>query len=268
VSATIPIGVWELAAAAGLVVLLAAWSRIAGLGVHGRLLLAAGRTAAQLSLIGLILLPLFRLRAWYLIVPVVAVMLAVAGYEVRARMTRRFRGAVGYFLPVATMALACVATTLFALLVLLRVEDPWYHPRYSIPLLGMLLGNAMTGIALALDDLTDQAAKRRAEIEARLALGMTAAAALAPLVRASMRRGLVPVINAMAAAGIVSLPGMMTGHLLGGAEVWTAVSYQILIMYLIAASTGIGVALGVRGAGGRLFDHRERLVLERLAPPE
>ena len=86
--------------------------------------------------------------------------------------------------------------------------------------------------------------------------------------RESARVGMIPIINAMAAAGLVSLPGMMTGQILAGAPPIEAVKYQILIMFLIAAGTGFGTLIAV-GAGARhLFDDRHRLRLDRLSAPE
>ena len=68
----------------------------------------------------------------------------------------------------------------------------------------------------------------------------------------------------MAAAGIVSLPGMMTGQILAGAEPVEAVKYQILIMFLVSAGSGFGTLAAVHLAVRRLFDERQRLRLDRL----
>src|SRR5690606_19399035 len=103
----------------------------------------------------------------------------------------------------------------------------------------------LTGIALALDRLTQNAWDQRNVIEQRLMLGETAAEAVADIRRYSMRSGLIPSINAMAVAGIVSLPGMMTGQILAGAPPIEAVKYQILIMFLVVAGTGFGTLAAV-----------------------
>jgi putative ABC transport system permease protein len=68
----------------------------------------------------------------------------------------------------------------------------------------------------------------------------------------------------MAAAGLVSLPGMMTGQILGGSSPMDAVKYQILIMFLIAAGTGFGVMTAMWLLTRRLFDDRHRLRLDQL----
>ena len=128
----------------------------------------------------------------------------------------------------------------------------------------MMLGNTMTGIALGLERLTQAAREQRAGIEARLMLGHTSRQAIAEIRRQSMRYGMIPIINAMAAAGIVSLPGMMTGQILAGSPPIEAVKYQILIMFLITAGTGFGTVSAVMLGSHRLFDTRERLRLDRL----
>ena len=85
------------------------------------------------------------------------------------------------------------------------------------------------------------------------------------LFRSSVRIGMIPMINAMAAAGIVSLPGMMTGQILSGTEPLEAVKYQILIMFLITAGTGFSAIIATWIGARRLFDDRQRLRLERLS---
>ena len=86
-----------------------------------------------------------------------------------------------------------------------------------------------------------------------------------PVVRDALRAGLIPTINGMSAAGLVSLPGMMTGQILAGVAPVEAVKYQILIMFLIAGGTGLGLFTAVSVARRRLTDTRDRLRLDRLA---
>jgi putative ABC transport system permease protein len=87
---------------------------------------------------------------------------------------------------------------------------------------------------------------------------------LRPSLRTALRDGMMPIINAMSAAGIVSLPGMMTGQILAGAEPTEAIKYQILIFFLIAGATALGVLVAVCGGAWRLTDSRHRLRLDRL----
>jgi putative ABC transport system permease protein len=128
----------------------------------------------------------------------------------------------------------------------------------------MVLGNTMTGISLGLDVLTNGVTRERAAVEAYLALGGTRYKALLPVIRDALRSGFMPTINGMAAIGLVSLPGMMTGQILAGVAPKDAVKYQILIMFLIAGGTGLGTLAAVMGGGRLLTDHRHRLRLDRI----
>ncbi len=253
----------DLAIAALLVVLLALSARRVYPGLARQLLIAAARTAIQLTLIGLVLKTLFAHVSLLWVSLLAVLMLAMAGYEVMARQHRRFCGGWGYGIGVVSMFISSFAIALFALVVVVG-HDPWYQPQYAIPLLGMLLGNTMSSIALALDRLTQSAWEQRDMIEARLALGQSASEALSGIRQQVFRSGLIPIINAMAAAGVVSLPGMMTGQILAGAAPVEAVKYQIMIMFLITGGAGFGTLAAVHLAVRRLFDERERLRLDRL----
>ena len=250
--------------AAGLLVLGNAGLSIAlDLGVARKMLIAAARMVVQLLLVGLVLTWLFSTVSPWLTLGVAVVMVLFAGHEISGRQDRRLTGWWGYGLGTGCMLLAAGVVTVMALTTQLR-PDPWYDPRYAIPLLGMVLGNTMTGIALGLNTLSGAVRLRRPVIEARLALGDDRRAAMAPLVRQALSTALTPIINSMAATGLVSLPGMMTGQILGGVEPVEAVKYQILIMFLIAGGTGLGAVAAVLGAARRLTDARHRVRLDRL----
>ncbi len=190
-------------------------------------------------------------------------MLLAAGREVMARQKRRLKGWWGFGVGTSSMFVSSFAVTVAALVVIIG-GSPWYAPQYAIPLLGMLLGNTMNGISLGMGRLTESAWQQRAVLEQRLLLGHDRSRAIGDIRRDSARTGMIPIINAMAAAGIVSLPGMMTGQILAGSPPVEAVKYQILIMFLIAAGTGFGVNLALWLTSQRLFDERHRLRLDRL----
>jgi putative ABC transport system permease protein len=254
----------DLIFAASALVLLAGITVWLGLVGMGRKLLFAGmRTTLQLLAIGWVLKLLFSGDHPLWIALMITVMVALAGYEVHQRQHRRFKGWWGYGMSSSTIFLSSFVLTALTLLLIIQA-DPWYKAQYAIPLLGMILGNTMNGISLGLDRLTQGAWDQRETIEARLMLGHTWCDTIAQLRRDSIRTGLIPIINAMAAAGIIILPGMMTGQILAGASPLEAVKYQILIMFLIAAGTGFGTIGAVYLGAARLFDERHRLCLERL----
>ena len=257
------LGPLDLALAALLVVGSAALAFSLRLGLSASLLIAGARMVIQLLLVGLVLKVVFDRVELVWITVIAFVMLMVAGYETAARQKRRLTGLWSMGIGVAAMFVSTFTVTVLTLVVILG-PSPWYTPQYAIPLLGMLLGNTMTGVALALDRLTQTLWTQRGVVEARLMLGHPWSEAVADIRRECMRAGLIPTLNAMAAAGIVSLPGMMTGQILAGAPPVEAVKYQILIMCLIMGATTGGTLLAVQVACRRLFDTRERLRLDRL----
>lgn len=254
----------DLAIAASLLLVDGLISVALRLGLLRSLTISATRMVVQLTLMGLILEWLFTHASPLMSFVAFAVMVAFAGREVIARQKRRLEGPWAFGLGASAMLLAAGLVTVMALTVQLRA-DPWYDPRYAIPLGGMLLGNTMTGVSLGLGALTQGLVDRRAGVEARLALGATRWVAMEAVVRDAVRTGLVPIVNAMAAAGVVFLPGMMTGQILAGVAPGEAIKYQLLIMFLIAGGTALGVLLATFAAARRLSDDRHRLRLDRLA---
>src|SRR5262249_33585000 len=146
-----------------------------------------------------------------------------------------------------------------ALFVIVPVK-PWYSPQHAIPLLGMILGNTLSGISLGLDRLGGELRARRTQVETLLALGATRWEAAREPMRHGVRTGMIPIVNGMMVVGIVSLPGMMTGQLLAGIAPIQAVKYQIVIMFLIASGTALGVVSSVLLSFLKLFnDHHQYL---------
>lgn len=235
------------------------------LGLEGNLAVAAARMVVQLTVVGLVLKTLFALVSPWWTGAAALAMVLFAGREVMARQKRGLGAAWTYGLGTASLMLAGTVITGLALTTQIR-PDPWFDPRYALPILGMVLGNTMNGVSIGLDRLLSAAARERAAIEARLALGHDRRRAFSHLVRDACRTGMMHIVNAMSAAGLVSLPGMMTGQILAGVAPVEAVKYQILIMFLLAGATGIGVLAAVFAAARRLTDDRHRLRLDRLAP--
>ncbi|MEM0964233.1 MAG: iron export ABC transporter permease subunit FetB [Bacteroidota bacterium] len=231
------------------------------LGLTRGLAVAATRMVVQLALIGLVLEWVFASENAAVIVTLAVVMALLAGHASVRRTARRFPGI--WIDALVSVLGASFIVTGAAVVGILRI-DPWYDPQYLIPLHGMLLGNALTGISLSLDRFMEGASRERDLVEARLALGATRWEAARPLVRDAIRTGLIPITNSMAVTGVVSLPGMMTGQILAGAPPADAVRYQVLISFMIAACVALA-ALGVVGlAYRRLFSADHRFHPDRL----
>ena len=254
----------DLALAASLVVADAAISIAFGLRLHRPLVVASVRMVVQLLLVGLVLRAVFRSESAALTLLLAVLMIAAAAREVAVRPKQRLRAWGNYRISAAVVAGASLATVLLALTTAIR-PDPWHDPRYAIPLMGIVLGSVLNSASLALDSFLSDVVASRGRIEGRLALGASLREALAPSMRDAVRKGLIPVINQMSAAGIITLPGIMTGQLLAGMDPLAAVEYQILLLFLLAGSSGLAAGGVVWLAGRSLGDRRERLRLDRLA---
>ena len=261
----VPLSISDLAIAAALVALNGAISIAYGLRLEKSLTIASIRMIVQLALVAVVLKFIFAQTSPLWTALFAAVMAVAAGAEIVMRQERRFKGWRAMLLSSSPAFAAGLLTTFIALAVI--QPSPWYAPRFLLPILGMIVGNAMSGVALVLDTATASATRERQSIEARLALGATRIQAFEDILRRSLRTGLMPILNQMAAAGIVSLPGMMTGQILAGIDPVEAAKYQVMIMFLIAGATAIAVLAGGLLAVHLMTDERHRLRLDRLSKP-
>lgn len=233
------------------------------LGLERTIAVSALRMVVQLTLIGLVLKFIFAATSPLWTAAFALVMLVAGGYEVWSRQDRHIAGwpalAMGSTIPFA----AGLVIAVFAMTVVLQ-PSPWYAPRYFLPILGMMIGNALAGVSLVLNSITQGVRDNRPAIEGRLALGASRFEAASDVLRHAMKTGLMPILTAMAASGLVTLPGMMTGQILAGIDPIDAAKYQVLIMFLVAGATALSVFAAGIGAIYLLTDDRHRLRLERL----
>lgn len=257
----INIGYIELIFSSFLIVLIGIISFILKLKQEKVLLIATIRTVAQLFLIGFILKEVFKLQNIWLLLAVVSFMLVMAGHTAVKRSPKKFKGL--YQRTFFTMALCGLLTTFYVTKVVVDVT-PWYNPQYMIPILGMVLGNSLNGISLCIDAMMDRLELKKNEIEMELSLGATKWEAASRHIRESIRKGMIPIINAMTVVGIVQLPGMMTGQILSGTDPVIAIKYQIVIMFMIAAAVAIGSIMMTLLIYQKVFNEKHQLVLEVL----
>ena len=250
-----------LGVAASLLLINAGLSLWLRLGLERRLLVAALRTLVQLLLLGYVLVPVFHWANPWLTVSIAIVMVLLAAREAVKRTSKRHARATRHTF--VSLLLAALVTLSIATRLVLGV-DPWWEPRYVIPLLGMILGNALTGVSLGLDRALAELTDGRARVEAALAFGATRWEASRPVVQEALRAGLIPILNSMSVVGLVTIPGMMTGQMLGGTSPALAARYQIMIMFLIASATALGAGLSVLWTVFGCFDGETRLRSERI----
>jgi putative ABC transport system permease protein len=262
VPAYLQLSYWQVGLAALLIVVSGAISIALRLGLERSLAIGSVRMITQLLLVGLVLQWVFQAQRWYVVVGVAAVMTVIAGITAVQRNRRRYAGML--FDTVISVWASSWIVTAYVLFVVMRGGESWYHPQYSIPLLGMVLGNALNGISIGLATFTESLTARRAEVDTLLALGATRWEAAQAPIRHALRTGMTPIINSMMIAGVVSLPGMMTGQMLSGVSPIEAVKYQIVIMFLISSAAALGstgiVLLGFR----RLFTADHQFLSGRL----
>ena len=144
--------------------------------------------------------------------------------------------------------------------VIIQVE-PWYQPQYFIPIGGMIAGNSMSAIAIALERLFADLRVHRQRIELALTFGATYQEATTDILRSVIKAGMIPSINALMTVGLVSLPGMMTGQILAGADPTEAIKYQIIVMLMLVAATTIGTVIVVHVVRGRCFSRAHQMVV-------
>lgn len=229
----IDLSLFDLLLVYGLILLSIALLRFAGAGQERALLVASLRMVLQLLLVGYTLHLVFAIESP---LPVLAVLLVMGGLAVHTVVSRIRRNMPHLYRTVSTALLVgCGGSTLYFCNLVIGFE-PWYDPRYLIPLSGMIIGNSMTGASLAAERLAEEIQARRDEVETALCLGASARQACSEAMKNAFNAALIPTVNAMAAMGIVFLPGMMTGQILSGTEPMIAVKYQIGIMCVITGS--------------------------------
>ena len=246
----VPISNLQLALSVILVVVAGLISAFLKLGLLKSLVWGTIRTFVQLTFIGYALKYVFSVNNLWLISVLVVIMCYIAARASVARTPNVQR------YPMMMAFWSLLASTILVGLVVVRWiidPEPWYTARIVIPIFGMILGNSMNGIALSLDRLYGEINARLPEIEGLLAFGATPWEAVMGSVKSAIRAGMTPTINSMMVVGLVSLPGMMTGQILGGADPHVAVRYQIVVMLMISAAVAIGCLLLVGLSYRRLF---------------
>ncbi len=241
---SVPIGL-------GLIVL-----AVRGLGQVRPMIVALIRLVVQLVLLGLVLEWVFSTDSVGVVGVIALIMLLVSAQTVGERL----KGS-GWALKVESFTALAIVTALVMAIALkwgLR-NDPWYSPRVVVPLLGMVLGNSVTAIALAAERFHSDLNADRDLVELRLSLGATSRQAALPALRNAVRAALTPAINNMTIAGIVSIPGMTTGQILAGARVQDAIRYQILVYLAMTATITLTTLLLLRMRLGRYFTRDRQL---------
>ncbi len=258
---SLPISLWQMGLTLFFVVFAGAISLILSLGLTKNLFIGTVRTFAQLFLMGYALKYIFALKSSFLIIAVFSAMIAAAAHIVRSRVPEK---EVGFGLPVfLAMAASYILVTITVTSIIIQA-DPWWHPQYFLTIGGMVAGNSMNALAIALERLFSSLRQKRAEVEMKLCLGAGYKEASHDIMRDALRAGMIPSINSMMSVGIVSIPGMMTGQIIAGADPALAARYQIIVMLMLVASTALSSVIVVGIVRKLCFGKHQELLLSRI----
>jgi len=186
---------------------------------------AIARMLAQLLLVGYVLTFIFASNSPWIVLTVLSIMVFASSWialgAIKDNRIELYKHSL--------FSIAIGGSIMFVVVILLVLEiDPWYKPQYTIPIAGMIFANSMTSVSLAAERLDVELSRKVSYLKARTI---------------SLQTSMIPVINSLFAVGLVSLPGMMTGQILSGVSPLIASRYQIMVMLMIFASSGISTIL-------------------------
>ncbi|WMJ88120.1 ABC transporter permease [Anaerocolumna sp. MB42-C2] len=220
------------------------------------LLLASLRMTVQLVLAGLILTYIFGNPHPAFVIFYIIMMI---GYSIR-RVLMKNKNINKNFKIAVALSMGLAGIIVLAFFVMAVVGENIFNPQYTIPLAGMIIGNAMTGMTLGLKTFTENIEKQRIKIDTLLNLGVTPKKILLPYVNNALETALLPTLNNMLGMGIVSLPGMMTGQILSGTLPTTAIMYQIAIMIAICTAVCLTVFCSLNFGYKTLYNKRNQFI--------
>jgi putative ABC transport system permease protein len=210
------------------------------------------RSFIQLTAIGYVIKLIFEQDDLVFVLVLLTVMVLFGALTAR----HRARHVPNAFWPLLVALSAAAAATL-ALVVALGVFKA--EARFLVPVGGMVIGNSMTAAAVTLNRLGDDVRAASAKIEATLALGATATQAMLPIVRGSLRSGMIPLIDSTKTTGLIFFPGTMVGMLLAGAEPIDAVRLQLILLYTLLGSVAIAALVATALAHRNFFTPAHQL---------
>ena len=227
-------------------------SRVQRLQLESELAIATLRAGVQLVLVAAVITLLF--EHFVLAIPVLGVMLGLAAWTAggRLRGVPRARWLAG-----ASIALASA----ISLVVLFAGRAFSFEPRFLIPVAGMLIGNSMIVTSLAGARLRDELTDKVLEVEARLALGVSARDALRPYERRALSASMIPTIDATKNAGLILLPGAFVGTILGGESPARAAEVQLIVLFMLLGAVSVAGMTATILVGRAFIGPGERITL-------
>ena len=211
---------WVFVPVVIVILILFRWAVVARTAIY-----AVARMLLQLLLIGYVLTFIFKAEKPGIIIAALVVMLLAAGWIALRPLQKRDTST--YLKALAAIFAGGVPVLVLVTQFVLAVE-PWFLPRFVVPLAGMIFASSMNTLSLAAERLQAELGRDEEYINAR---------------KTALQAALIPVINTLFAVGLVSLPGMMTGQILSGVSPLVAVKYQVVVMCMIFGASGISAVV-------------------------
>ena len=214
-------------------------------------LISMGRMSLQLFLVGLYLKYIFQFNNAFVNLGWVLIMVLVTAYTIvnRSNLPKKM-----LFIPVFIALIISISLVDAFLLGIVLKLDFIFDARYLIPITGMLIGNSLTNTVIAIDFFYSRIRQQQNTYRFALANGASQSEAVQIFIRDAVKKAMNPTIASTAVMGIVSLPGMMTGQILGGSDPTVAIKYQILIMLTIFVSSLVTILLSILFCNKKAFD--------------
>lgn len=245
------LSILSLLLASSLVLISILFSLKQGLKLERDIIISILRAIIQLSLVGYLLDYIFGLESLVAVIALLAFMVLNAAYNASKR------GGIDDSLPISFMAIALGTSVTLAILVL--TGSLKFESYQIIPVGGMIISNSMVALGLSYKKLQGDFKEKREEITAKLALGSDIYRASEDIIKESIRQGMVPTIDSAKTLGIVTLPGMMTGLILGGKAPLEAIKYQLMVTFMLLSTTSIASYIAVYLAYRKFYNKRKQL---------
>jgi len=255
------LAIWQVLAAYIFVVIILIIVRIKKIPREKLIVMATVRMTLQLILVGYVLIFIFENPHPLLTLGIILFMLGFAIFNVYQRTKETISISLKKMIALA-MFVGLGLSIAFFMLIILDL-DPWYEPRYFIPIGGMIIGKTMTGISLGVNHLLIGMKEQRNKVEGALMLGATPKEASKQVINQAFDSAMLPTINAMVGMGIVFLPGMMVGQIISGTSPLVALQYQIAVMLGVAGTVSLTVVIFLHLAYKTFFNERKQFILQK-----
>ncbi|KAI0733589.1 UPF0014-domain-containing protein [Fomitopsis betulina] len=233
-----------------------------GLGVGSGLVTAALRCIVQLSVVALVLQQVFETRNPWAVAGIAFLLNLMGTLETVLNKSKK-----RYSFMFPAVLVSMLGSTIPVSILGIRfamAADPFWKPEQYIPVVGMLCGATISGIVVSVTYVLKEVYDNTDKVQMYLAFGASRFEACKPIAKEALRLALTPNINQMSVLGIIAIPGMMTGAILGGSSVEQAARLQMVIMFMISSCTALSSIVTTILALGVIVDSEHRVRVDRI----